>query len=258
MHGVFMICEIHKKEMIELSGEQVCSGCLASASMPAINAMSKLIEHQDQKSLEVRLNAIGIPARFLDATFDNFHPSSDRAARLRSLLMAYVDEFELQRSLRSGFIFIGMHGRGKTHLACAIAKGLMSKFMVRYVNLPDLTLRIKSTYSNNPPEKLKDIVADLVGCDFLILDEIDLHGASDFDYQVLYEIINGRYDATNRPTLAISNRDIDRLTADLDGRIVSRLLSGTPPIIFDWESERDKQAAVARKIILEKQMASDQ
>lgn len=248
-----MLCDIHYTELRNIGGEFVCVKCLAESSKNSVGKMALMREKQDIAIFKAKISASGIPHRFINSSFENFIPPNSRAAKLPILLKQYCENFEEQRLSRPGLVFIGLQGRGKTHLACAMALHLVNKFCVKYVSLPELTRRTRATYVRDAQEKLSNIIHEMVSADFLIMDEIDLHGASDSDYQVLYDIVNGRYEQGDRPTLVISNRDLERLRADLDDRIISRLLGGAPAINFEWESHRDKQYEMAKSISTVKQ-----
>ena len=108
-------------------------------------------------------------------------------------------------------------------------------------SLPSLTRQIRAAFGRN--RVVDDILQKLCNVDLLVLDEIDLHGTSDNDYNMLYDIINSRYEKPGYPTLAISNRPVADLSADLDERVVSRLLAGTSPVVFDWVGQRNVRKA---------------
>lgn len=116
-------------------------------------------------------------------------------------------------------------------------------FSAAYMSLPSLTRQIRAAFGRN--HVIDDILRKLCAVDLLVLDEIDLHGTSDNDYNMLYDIINSRYEKPGFPTLAISNRPVADLSADLDERVVSRLLAGTSPVVFDWVGQRDVRKAIS-------------
>ena len=232
---------VHNIPMHAIGGKFVCTRCLAVASLHVKAEIDKLNERIGEELWKRKVSQSRIPERFYPVSFENFNAPNERSHKLSNLLKGYCDDFENQRFVRPGFLFLGAAGRGKTHLACAMAWHLLEQnYVVRYASLPDLTKRIRNTYNQNNGETVTNIVNDLISADFLILDEIDLHGSSDSDYQAMYDIINGRYDKVGNITLAISNRQLDALTNDLNERIISRILSGYPPVNFDWNSYRNQ------------------
>lgn len=190
------------------------------------------------------MSAAGIPERFSQSTFLNWNPTTERAQQLARAMANYVNSFEKQRSVRTGFLFTGAPGTGKTHIACAMAAGLVERgFTALYHSVPAFTRMVKASYSK--PGQTDRLLRGAIEADFLILDEIDLHGSSDVDYNVLYDVINGRYESGKAPTLLISNRSVDRLVVDLDARIITRVLGSQSPIVFDWASQRESKVAAA-------------
>lgn len=233
-----MRCARHAREMKTVGRLTLCAACAAEQGAGVRALYEAGFQQLRANELDALVSGSGIPDRFLASGFDAFEPPTPKAQRIAEALRNYAENFTTQRGVRPGFIFTGPPGTAKTHLACAMALTIaLQGFSARYVSLPRLTMDIRRTYKS-PTESAADIVASLSACDFLVLDEIDLHGASDADYQSLYEIVNSRYEAGDRPTLAISNRTVGDLTVDLNERLITRLLAGTNPIAFDWEGRR--------------------
>lgn len=240
-----MVCEKHQRDLVKLGQQFLCPACVAQGATKTRFAMESSIARMRQGEVDARVVASGIPDRFIDSSFESFYPPTPRSAQVAQALRNYVANFEEQRALRTGFIFTGGPGTAKTHLACAMALALLDLgYTARYISMPRLTLEIRRSYKSGSGTTA-DIISSLIECDFLVLDEIDLHGASDNDYQVLYEIINSRYELGNQPTLALSNRPLSDLTVDLNERLVTRLLAGTQPIVFNWEGRRDQRSSRA-------------
>lgn len=236
-------CSLHGISMRVLGSKTFCPACAASLTEPLLDAYQRSRSHMAQAEFEARILVSGVPALFAGATFDNFVADGPRAAQVAQALKNYSTHFATQRARRSGFVLTGPTGVGKTHLACAMLHEVMSQgFSGRYVSLPRLTFEVRRTYkSTDSQDTVSSLIADLVNCDLLVLDEIDLHGSSDSDYQMLYEIINGRYEAGGKPTVALSNRSASDLTADLHERVMSRILCGTNPIVCNWSERRSSQ-----------------
>lgn len=240
-----MICEKHHRDLLKLSGALVCPACLAEHSVGASSMVSSMKAKLMASEYRRRLSEAQIPSGFLDCGFDNFVAASPRAERVRDVLSTYCANFEAQRGVRPGFIFIGNPGTGKTHIACAMVSALVDAgYRSIYTSMPRLTSEVRASYGR--PGAMEELKGRLVSCDFLVLDEIDLHGTSDSDYALLYEIVNSRYERVGHPTLAISNRGIDHLKRDLDERMTSRILAGSSPIVFDWPSRREVRLSQRR------------
>jgi DNA replication protein DnaC len=250
-----MRCPVHHKEKLNLGGTPVCTACLAGGSASANAMMESMRVRSAELQLRRRLNEADVPPAFLDAGFDNFVAQTPQAESIAKVLNQYCQNFSAQRAVRPGFIFTGNPGTGKTHLACAMVHALsMDGFTAVYASLPRFTKELRAAYGKTGA--VEELIQRLIDADFLALDEIDLHGQSDTDYNTLYDIVNSRYESEGRPTLALSNRPLERLRTDLDERVVSRILGGSKPIVFDWPSRREMRvsqrrapAAGARKVV---------
>jgi DNA replication protein DnaC len=240
-----MRCTQHGKLMMHLGGMLVCSACLATGSVTANSMMSEMRARGEESSLRRRLRAANIPSEFEEADFGNFVSENARARQLGEVLRGYCASFEAQRWVRPGFVFTGLTGTGKTHLACSMVSTLVRDgFTAVYISVPRFYKELRTCYGR--PGAADALISSLTDCDFLVLDEIDLHGTSDADYNTLYDIVNSRYEKRVFPTLVISNRTLERLTTDLDERIISRILGGTKAIVFDWRSRREMPVAQRR------------
>jgi len=232
-----MICPTHHTEMRSLGATFVCPACLSLGAQGAVKLLEDFAAKKATRLVEERIEGAGIPSTFAAATFQTWKAPSPRALHVAEVMGKYAKDFSRQRLARNGFIFIGPPGTGKTHIGCAIIQELArTGFAPRYISLPAFTREIKGSYSK--PGHTDTLLRGVIDADFVVIDEIDLHGTSDVDYNTLYDIINGRYEKAGYPTLVISNRDLERLTSDLDVRIISRILGPTNPILFDWENRR--------------------
>ena len=77
--------------------------------------------------------------------------------------------------------------------------------------------------------------------DLLIIDEVGIQYATDNAGRVITEIVNARYE-NELPTIFISNLSLDKFSAVMGNRVMSRMLTdGCKPFICDWEDYRENQ-----------------
>ena len=74
------------------------------------------------------LEAARIPPRFRECSFHNYYPKNDSQYFAHSFASKLADDYP---AVDSGLLFMGSVGVGKTHLAIAVLKELISKKGVR-------------------------------------------------------------------------------------------------------------------------------
>jgi DNA replication protein DnaC len=154
-----------------------------------------------------RLRAAQIPERYRDCTIENYklnlpghHPSHTKA---RARAKRFVDEW---KACDRGLLFVGPVGVGKTHLATAILRTLVTENGVRgvFCDFSDLLDRIKATFSPTNPDSADGVVAPYRDAELLVLDELGAQRPTDWVRDVLYGLINTRYNR-QRITIVTTN-----------------------------------------------------
>ena len=135
-------------------------------------------------------------------------------------------------------IFVGKPGTGKTHLAIGIALEIIQqKRSPVFVTVQRLIRRVKDSWSNQN-ETESEIVNVFASPDLLILDEVGVQFGSDFEKQILFDVLNERYEKL-KPSILLSNIPGDQLADYLGERVTDRLReNGGKMIGFDWDSYR--------------------
>jgi DNA replication protein DnaC len=213
--------------------------------------------------------AAGIPDRYRDCRLANFKlPSGSVAAgtqrlQARSLAQRYVDDFMQPQGgfARSGLLFIGPPGVGKTHLAVGVLVEAIERFSVRgrFVELNTFFNQMQSTFGQAASESTQAVLAPLMDTELLVLDELGSQQPTPWIRDVLYLVINTRY-ARRLPTLFTTNyrlpatasepapdsgKSLDRgrdpdptwdeaaaLASRLPAMLVSRLYEMTQPVLL--------------------------
>jgi DNA replication protein DnaC len=162
-----------------------------------------------------------------------------------------IPETDLNRSL----FFYGPSGSGKTiRAATTLAQSLFKVLDISHVRemlrpnsyeyigdrtpwfakqyiftrVPDLLLKIKSTYNKIPNQYQKEIEKDIIdlysNASLLVLDDLGTELTTDWAYFTLYLIVDNRYN-NMLPTIFTSNFSLEQLVGKfVDERLVSRIM----------------------------------
>ena len=106
-----------------------------------------------------------------------------------------------------------------------------------FVTVQRLTRRVKDSWSNQN-ETESEIVNVFASPDLLILDEVGVQFGSEFEKQILFDVLNERYEKL-KPSILLSNIPGEQLADYLGERVTDRLReNGGKMIGFDWDSYR--------------------
>ncbi|MGH2345180.1 MAG: ATP-binding protein, partial [Chloroflexota bacterium] len=95
---------------------------------------------------------------------------------------------------RTSLLFYGGVGTGKTHLAVAIAQGLLERGIgCVFSDYRELLKRIQATFDPTNPATEAGVVAPLLHAEVLILDDLGVGRATDWALETLHYILNHRY-----------------------------------------------------------------
>lgn len=195
--------------------------------------------------VERSLKQSGIPSRFASKTFDQYQPDQPSAARIKAACVEYANEFPDRLARGVSLTLCGNTGNGKTHLACAIARHVITVHArsAVYMTVGEAFRSVKATFSKSSARTEQEALDALRQPDLLILDEIGVQYGSESEKNILFEIINERYEAM-KPTIIISNLAAPALTEYVGERVIDRLKeNGGKLAVFDWESSRGKRVA---------------
>lgn len=151
-----------------------------------------------------RLASADIPVRYRADNFENFddlHRTELIAAK--NIARDFVDSYP---AVESGLLFVGPAGRGKTHLACAVLSELVVKKGVQglYVDFSDLLMRIQTSFRPDADLSKESVLTPYADAELLVLDELGASKPHPWVLDVLYHLLNTRYNR-KRITIATSN-----------------------------------------------------
>ena len=207
----------------------ICARCSGSGWIPVPGDSLRVEPCGCQGDLRrrQRLLAASIPKRYAHCTLDSF---ADRTPDQKMAKMK-VQEFVDLWPTSEGLLLLGSCGVGKTHLAVAaiteIIRGNKPGRLI-FSNFQDLIQEIQASFNNDQVPSKSELLRPLLEADLLVLDELGSQKPTQFIQDILYYLINTRYNeerttifTTNYPEVAEPK---DESLADRIGtRLRSRL-----------------------------------
>jgi DNA replication protein DnaC len=196
-----------------------------------------------ERQMNERLLDSAIPLRFQKSTFDNWRAENDPTkSKVWNMATGFVEAFSENFAVGRSMMLLGTVGTGKTHLAAAMLQQAIRNFgesglIGRYVTAGGIIRSVKETFgARNKTES--DVYAELLKPHLLVIDEVGVQHGTDFERQVLFEVINGRYERMS-PTVVVSNLGVPELRQCMGDRAVDRLRDRGGLIgVFRWPSAR--------------------
>lgn len=188
---------------------------------------------------KMRLGEAGIPDRFVTRTLDSYQATSAGQKVAWEFATSYAEQFDRVMETGRSAIFCGKPGTGKTHLAIGIALHVMTKGKcAMFTTVQRMMRKVKDTFRKDATESESDVIDLLVYPDLLIIDEIGVQFGSDFEKNLMFDILNERYE-NRKPTLLLSNLTVPEVKVFLGDRIYDRLKEDCGQCVsFDWKSHR--------------------
>jgi len=179
-----------------------------------------------------RIAASKIPRRYYPhCTFETFYEKNNAVLKsARNRVREFVDTWPMTKDGR-GLLLMGDCGTGKTHLAVAVLVEIIHSGKagrVLFSNFQDLIQEIQASFDADAAVGKSEILRPLLEADLLVLDELGSVRPSQFVQDILYYVINTRYNNV-RTTIFTTNAFDDagaegqRLKDKIGDRLRSRL-----------------------------------
>ena len=193
---------------------------------------------REQLKWKAKINGAAIPERFKDRTLDSYIARTPGQKKALAFSKEYAENFDQVMKAGRSAIFVGKPGTGKTHLAIGIALEIIKQQRSPvFVTVQRLIRRVKDSW-HTKNETESEVVDVFASPDLLILDEVGVQFGSEFEKQMLFDVLNERYEKL-KPSILLSNIPREQLSDYLGERVTDRLReNGGKMIGFDWDSYR--------------------
>ncbi len=145
-----------------------------------------------------------IPRHYRNASFENFLASEAKVLRdAMVLIKGYANEYPLGK--KPGLLLVGPPGTGKTHLAVAALRQLISRgFEGVFFDYQNLLERIYAGYSEALGASNREAYRTALDSEILLLDDLGAHRINDWVEDTVTSIITHRYNQ-QKPLIATTN-----------------------------------------------------
>lgn len=172
---------------------------------------------RQDRILGARKRSAQIPERYGNCRLANFNVGlpvgNDKLVRAKSWAQRFVVEYP---AVNRGLLLSGPVGVGKTHLAVAILAELVEQKGARglFCDFTDLLGRIQATFVRGGDESADNILEPAREAELLVLDELGARRPTDWARDVLYGLLNTRYNRRRLTILTTNYPDSPRKPGD--------------------------------------------
>lgn len=185
------------------------------------------------------LGSANIPPRFVSASFETFKATTQPAKHNLTVCQQFVETWDDRKNAGEGLVLCGTPGTGKTHLAVSIAREVAGELQqsVFITTAARIIRAFRRTWAGNSEFSELDVLVKYCEPDLLVIDEIGVQYGTDSERNILFEVINDRYEDL-LPTILVSNLPLNELSEMLGDRTLDRLLQGGTVLTFNWPTYR--------------------
>lgn len=160
-------------------------------------------------------------------------------AKAKETIQNYIDNLDENLEKGRNIILIGGVGTGKTHLSIGLLKAVIQNGGIgMFITASDLFMNIRDTWTRTSEISTLERVQQFVDLDLLVIDEVGVQRGTDNEREILFSIINSRYNNL-KPTVLLSNLSLKEVRAYIGERTFDRLKEdGGQIIVLNGDSYR--------------------
>lgn len=174
-----------------------CRKCNGSGWVPLSGDSLRVEPCECQGDLRrgLRMAGASIPKRYEHCSLETFKDKTTVLKNAKTRVQEFVDLWPATDDGR-GLLLMGGCGAGKTHLAVAALVEIIKSGKpgrLTFSNFQDLIQEIQASFDNDQVPSKSELMRPLLETDLLVLDELGSQKPTTFVQDILYYLINTRY-----------------------------------------------------------------
>jgi len=228
------------------AGVEGCPSCgremIAAKRDEDLAASDSEIAAARQRWAETLLGRAAVPGQFRDASLGDscaYPQHREVLERLRKYIAVWPERLRKGASI----VLHGITGNGKSTAAAATLKAALNLgARGTFLRQDALSAMVRACYGPKASRTEDEIMAELIGMDLLVIDEIGVGKTTVHEIRMLNSVICGRHEEM-RPTIITTNMTRASCEDYLGERLQSRMRNWTW-IACEWPSYRETQEYV--------------
>jgi len=195
-----------------------------------------------EQALQMRMQVAGVPRGVQEATVAKWQHPTDAQKTCWRWAMDYVKNVRRHIEDGTSCVFLGNTGTGKTMLAAALVREVLSAGgTAQFTTVLDMLSRIKATFVRDSRESEMSALRIFTSPDLLVLDEVGRSLDSGYEQTTFFRVLDSRYN-DRKSTIIVSNLGAANFRTFLGDAVVDRLRhNGGKILTFDWGSYRSRR-----------------
>lgn len=213
----------------QIQTSQGCAKCGGSGWEPSTDGSGvRRCRCLESTRMDRMLREARIPKRYEHCDLDSYLPSHETQKKAKLFVQTFLDRYP---RIDIGLLFLGTCGVGKTHLAVALLKKIVTEKgdSCLFYDFRDLLREIQASWNSVSKTSELEVLAPVLEAKVLVLDELGANKPTDWVRDTITHIINCRYNDKKLTIFTSNYLDIsanhkeESLTDRIGVRLRSRL-----------------------------------